>query len=117
MTEVFLTIANAETLKKESSYEDELGSTLVKPSHVAVLDDDDIYICDDKGVYRFTPSSKVLTFIEGSVKATKTTMAVANGKVFAAQSNKLIVIESNKSSISKEIPVSQWGRASKDYKA
>ena len=102
----FLTIANAETLKKESSYEDELGSTLSMPSHIAVLDDNDIYIRDNNGVYRFNPSSKVLTFIEGSAGANKTTMAVANGKIFAAQSNKLIVIESNKSSISKEIPVS-----------
>lgn len=57
----FLTIANAETLKKESSYEDELGSTLSMPSHIAVLDDNDIYIRDNNGVYRFNPSSKVLT--------------------------------------------------------
>ena len=76
------------------------------PSHIAVLDDNDIYIRDNNGVYRFNPSSKVLTFIEGSARANKTTMAVANGKVFVAQSDKLIVIESNKSSISKEIPVS-----------
>ena len=53
----FLTIANAETLKKENSYEDELGSTLSMPSHIAVLDDNDIYIRDNNGVYRFNPSS------------------------------------------------------------
>lgn len=102
----FLTIANAETLKKEHTYHDELGNVLSKPTHIAVLNDDDIYIRDGKGIYRFTPSSNTLTFIKNSDKANKTTMAVANGKIFAAQANNLLIIETGQSSISKTISVS-----------
>ena len=102
----FLTITNAETLKQEHTYHEELGNKLNDPTHIAVLNEDDIYIRDSKGISRFTPSSNTLTFIEGSSRANKTTMAVAEGKIFAIQSNKLLVIEAGKSSISKEITAS-----------
>jgi len=102
----FLTIVNAETLKKERAYHEELGSKLKNPTHIAVLNDDDIYIRDDgKGIYRFTPSTDALTFIENTNRAQKTTMAVANGKIFAAQSNNLLIIEAGQTS-AKTIPVS-----------
>lgn len=98
-----LTVVNAETLKKERAYFDELGSELTTPTHIAVLNDDDIYIRDSDGINRFTPSTNTITFIENSARASQTTMAVADGKVFAVQSNKLLVIEAGKNTVSREI--------------
>lgn len=99
-----LVVANAETLKKEASYEEELKSTLSRPTHVAVLGDDNIYMRDDKGIYLFNPSSKKLTLITGSEGALKNRMAVANGKLFAATyDNSVIVIETGKAAVSATI--------------
>src|SRR5690554_1704515 len=47
-----LIVANSETLQKVASYTDEL-TTLSWPSHVAVLDEEHIFIRDNAGVYRF----------------------------------------------------------------
>ena len=101
----FLTIVNAETLKKIRNFQDELTS-LRNPSHLVVLDDDDIYMRDLDGIYRFTPSTNSLTFIDGSTGANKSTMAIANEKIFAAQGSNLLVIESGKDAVSKTIAIS-----------
>lgn len=100
-----LVIANAETLKKEAGYEDELSSIKRSmPSHVATLGEDNIYIRSNDGIYLFTPSNKKLSLIKGSNGALKNRMAVANGKLFAATSSKsIIVIEAGKDTISSKI--------------
>ena len=99
----FLTILNAETLKKERSYQDEF-SAIQPTTHIAVLGDDDIYVrSEGKGIYRFTPSTGTLTFIENTKGANKTTMAVADGKVFVVNGSKLQVIEAGQTAVSKEI--------------
>ena len=96
-----LTITNAETLKKEIVYEDEIKD-LVAPTHLVVLDDN-IYIRDNKGVYLFKPSDKSLTFIEGSNGARKNTMALVDGKVFVSKGKSVVVIEKGKEEISHTI--------------
>ncbi|NIG55712.1 DUF5074 domain-containing protein [Chitinophaga sp. Cy-1792] len=94
-----LVVANAETLKKEAAYNDEL-STLSWPTHVAALDEENIIIRDNNGLYRFNSTTKVLTFIKGSKSASKMTMAVSNNKIFAAAGTKVYVVEANKDTLS-----------------
>lgn len=96
----FLTITNAETLKLEKSYEEELKGKVDWPTHVAVLSDNEIYLRDNSGISLFNPSTKEATFIKGTDNARKNTMAVVEGKVFASKSKSLLVIEAGKDTIS-----------------
>ncbi|RAJ77268.1 uncharacterized protein DUF5074 [Chitinophaga dinghuensis] len=93
-----LVVANAETLKKEAAFNDELA-TLSWPTHVAVLDEENVILRDNNGLYKFNTTSKVLTFIKGSKSAAKMTMAVSNNKIFAAAGTKVYVVEPNKDTI------------------
>ncbi|MRG45304.1 DUF5074 domain-containing protein [Chitinophaga sp. SYP-B3965] len=93
-----LVVANAETLKKEAAYNDELA-TLSWPTHVAVLNEENVIIRDNSGLYRFNTTTKALTFIKGSRSAAKLTMAVSNNKLFAAAGTKVYVIEPNKDTL------------------
>ena len=93
-----LIVANAETLKKIASYNDEL-STLSWPTHVAVLNEENVIIRDNNGLYRFNTTTKALTFIKGSKSASKLTMTVSNNKIFAAAGSKVYVVEANKDTI------------------
>lgn len=97
-----LVVANSKTMKREAVYDAEL-SVLSWPSHIAVLDEENIFIRDNKGVYLFNSSSKDLTLIDGSSSAKKNTMAVADGKVFASKGNSLIVLEKGKTTVSATI--------------
>ncbi|NML21378.1 DUF5074 domain-containing protein [Pseudoflavitalea sp. G-6-1-2] len=94
-----LVVANAETLKKEAAYDEELAS-LSWPTHIAVLNAENVIIRDNNGLYRFNTVTKALTFIKGSRSAAKLTMAVSNNKVFAAAGSKIYVIEANKDTLS-----------------
>lgn len=96
----FLVIANAETLKKIKGFQGELSGKVTWPTHVAVLGDDDIYLRDGSGVKRFQPSTGEVTLIQGTSKARKNTMAVADGKVFATVGKTVVVIEAGKDEIS-----------------
>lgn len=98
----FLTICNAETLKRERKFEKELSDHVSKPTHVAVLEDD-IYLRDNHGIKRFQPSNGSVTLIDGTKGARKNTMAVADGKVFATVKNTVVVIEAGKDAISNTI--------------
>ncbi|MCW3464479.1 DUF5074 domain-containing protein [Chitinophaga nivalis] len=93
-----LIVANAETLKKEAAYNDELA-TLSWPSHVAVLNEENIIIRDNNGLYRFNPLTRALTFIKGSRSAAKLTLAVSNNKLFAAAGSKVYVVEADKDTL------------------
>lgn len=93
-----LVVANAETLKKEAAYNDELAA-LSWPSHVAVLNEENVIIRDNSGLYRFNTTTKALTLIKGTRSAAKLTMAVSNNKIFAAAGTKVYVYEPNKDSI------------------
>lgn len=102
----YLTIANAETLKKERGFQEELDRKLSMPSHIAVLSENDIYMRDNKGIWRFNPSTSELTFIKNSNGARKNTMAVVDGKLFASENENILVIESGKDTISHRIEFS-----------
>lgn len=97
-----LVVANSKTLKKEAAFNDELQE-LSWPTHIAVLDEEHIYIRDNNGVHCFNSASKSLTKIEGTAGAAKNRMAVAGNKVFFIQNNKLSVIEKGQNKVSKSI--------------
>jgi uncharacterized protein YaeQ len=94
-----LIVANSETLKKEAAYNDELAA-LRWPTHVAVLNEQNVFLRDNNGIYRFNTISKTLTFIKGSRSAAKLTMTVSNNKVFAAAGTKVYVVEADKDTLS-----------------
>ena len=100
-----ITILNAETLKEKFSYSFPAELGFHQPTHIAVLGEDDIYIRDGKGISVFHPSNSTMTRIAGSEGAHKNTMAVVNGKVFAAIRNakSLAVIEKGKTEITTTI--------------
>src|SRR5690554_1610946 len=97
-----LIVANSETLQKVASYTDEL-TTLSWPSHVAVLDEEHIFIRDNAGVYRFNSANEELQLISGSARAAKNRMAVVNDKVFFYVGRNLSVIEKNNDAVSATI--------------
>jgi hypothetical protein len=94
-----LIVANSETLQRVSSYTDEL-STLSWPSHVAVLDEDHIFIRDNNGVNRFSSTTEELKLISDTRGAAKNRMVVANDKVFFYAGKNLRVIERNSDDVS-----------------
>ena len=89
-----LIIANAETLKKEAVFEQELNGT-DWPSHVAVIGEQ-IYIRDLAGIHTFNAATKELKFVAGTKGADKNRMAVSENKVFAAKGCNVMVIEDGK---------------------
>ena len=97
-----LIVANSETLQKVASYTDEL-STLSWPSHVAVLDEEHIFIRDNAGVYRFNSTNEELQLISGSARAAKNRMAVVNDKVFFYSGRNLSVIVKDNDAVSATI--------------
>lgn len=99
----YLTIVNAETLKKERAFQEELTGKVKTPTHVAVLDDDNIYLRDNNGIKRFQPSTGEVTLIEGSQKARQNTMAVCKGKLFAAVDKTVVIIEQGHDAITNTI--------------
>ena len=92
-----LVIADAETLKKEASYNDEL-STLSWPTHIAAIGDH-AFIRDNNGIYIFNTTTKSISFINGTKGALKNRMAVANNKVFAPASKSVLVLESGNNEV------------------
>lgn len=97
-----LVVANAETLKKVAAYTDELDD-LSWPTHVAVLDDNNIFIRDNHGVSRFNATTGELLLIPGTNGAGKNRMAVVSGKVFYYAGTKLSVLEKDATSVSNTI--------------
>ena len=101
-----LVVANSETLVKEATFNEEL-SALNWPTHIAVLDEKNIFIRDNYGVHLFDSEAGIETLIEGSKGAGKLTMAVADGKVFAIAGSKLLVLEKGKTTVGKTIDMGQ----------
>lgn len=96
----YLTITNAETLKKERSFQAELEGKVSTPTHVAVLGEDDIYLRDNKGIQLFHPLTGDVTLIRGTERATKKTMIVLDNNVYACVDKSVVKIESGKDEIS-----------------
>lgn len=101
-----LVVTNSETLVKEATFNEEL-SALNWPTHIAVLDEKNIFIRDNYGVHLFDSETGTETLIEGSKGAGKLTMAVADGKVFAIAGSKLLVLEKGKTTVGKTIDMGQ----------
>jgi hypothetical protein len=97
-----LIVTNSETLQKIASYTDELTS-LSWPSHVAVLDEDHIFLRDNNGVHRFNSNTTELTLIANTRGAAKNRMAVVNDKLFFYAGRNLSVIEKNSDVVSATI--------------
>lgn len=97
-----LIVANSETLEREAAYNDELDE-LSWPTHVRVLDDRNIFIRDNRGVYRFNSTTKELNYIEGTQGANKNQMVVADGKVFVIAGRNLLVLQANNPGVSQTI--------------
>lgn len=77
-----LIIANRHTMKRVQAFTHEEMKDLKWPTHIAVVDENTIFIRDNKGVWKFNPTSKELTFMEGSEKAVKQPFVVLQGKAF-----------------------------------
>ncbi len=97
-----LVVTNVGTMKKEASYSDEI-SDLSWPTHVAVLNDENIFIRDNNGVHLFNSITKELSLIAETKGANKNRMAVVGSKVFVPAGKKIIVLEGNKKEISHTI--------------
>lgn len=97
-----LVIANAETLKKEAAYENELA-TLSMPTHIVTTGVNNLYIRDNNGIHLFNPSSKKLLLIKGTKGASKNAMAVVGDKIFAQAGSSVLVLQANNDSIIKKI--------------
>lgn len=97
-----LVIADAETLKREKAYNEEI-SKLSWPSHIAVLNEENIFIRDNNGVHIFNSVSGELKLIDGTKGAAKNDMAVVNGKVYVISGKKILVLEANNHNITKQV--------------
>lgn len=90
-SEGFLTVANLKTLEKVATYQEELASS-PKPTHVAVLDDEHIYLRINRGMTLFNSVTKKVTKIELPNNTVTHPMPVIDGKVYMASSKKDIYV-------------------------
>ncbi|MDY4042743.1 MAG: DUF5074 domain-containing protein [Marinifilaceae bacterium] len=99
-----LTVLNAETLKEEFRYSFPEGEVF-QPTHIAVLDKDEIYLRTADDIKVFHPSDLTVETIEGSEEPNWNTMAVAAGKVFVSHKNnpEIMVIKKGAKSVSHRI--------------
>jgi hypothetical protein len=95
-----LIVANAETLKKETAYNEQISRVLSWPTHIAVLGNDNIFIRDSRRVYLFNTSTQEITSVAGTAGALGSRMAVAENKVFVPARNAILVLEAGKTEIS-----------------
>ncbi len=100
-----LIVADANTMKRKASYEKEISNVLNWPTHIAVLDKENIFIRDNKGVYVFNRTTNALQYIEGTKGAAKRPMAIADGKVFVEGPGKIYVLQKGATSISRSIDI------------
>ena len=80
-----LVVMDAKTLKKEKAFSKDELEGLDWPTHIAVLDEQYVYIRDNKGIYRLDMETKQLSFVEGSDGAPKSRFVVMGGKVYTFQ--------------------------------
>lgn len=109
--EGMLVKVDLKTMKKEVAFDNELKDEKGKyklgwPTHLAVLNDKNIFIRDNSGVSHFDSTTGKLTLIEGTRGAEKNRMAVANNKVFVIKKKDLFVFEADKMEIVKTITFS-----------
>lgn len=96
-----LVSADLKTMQRQKAWSAEELSALSRPTHLAVLDEQAVFIRDGKGIYRFDGSG--LTFVEGSERAKKLPMAIVGGRIFAAGGPGVIVLERGSDAVVREI--------------
>lgn len=103
INEGMLVVADASTMKRVAVYDEVLKENgkykLNWPTHLAVLNDENVFIRDNYGVSLFNSKTEELTLIPNTRGAAKNRMAVANNKVFVIKSRELIVFEAGKKEI------------------
>lgn len=95
-----LVIADARTLKLEKGFTAEDLSALSWPTHIAVLDEQHVYIRTDsdnggttqQGVWRLDTTTGSLTFVENTAGAPKNRMAVMGNKVYTTRGSGIVYI-------------------------
>lgn len=77
-----LVVADAKTLKKVTAFSNADLEPLDWPTHVAVLDEQHVYIRDNAGIWRLNMDDASLTFVAGSEGAPKAKLTVVDGAVY-----------------------------------
>lgn len=77
-----LVVADAVTLKKLRSFTNEELSQLDWPTHIAVIDEQHVYIRDNAGVWHLNMDDQSLSFVEGTENAPKARFATVNNEVY-----------------------------------
>lgn len=77
-----LVVMDAVTLKKLRSFTKEELSRLDWPTHIAVIDEQHVYIRDNAGVWHLNMDDNSLAFVGGSENAPKAKFAIVNSKVY-----------------------------------
>lgn len=96
-----LVVANAQSLKRIKAYNKEI-SKLSWPSHIAVLNDENLFIRDNNGVHILNTATDELKLIDGTKGAAKNNMAVVNGKVYVISGKKILKLEAGNTKIVQE---------------
>lgn len=78
-----LVVADARTLRRTDAFRNADVAELEWPTHVAVLDPSNVFIRDNRGVWRLDRSTRRLTFVEGTDGAIKGRMARIGDRVYA----------------------------------
>lgn len=81
-----LVVMDARTLRRTASFTREALSQLDWPTHIAVLDEQHIYLRDNAGIYRLDATTGALTFVSGSEGAPKSRFAKIGDKVYTYKS-------------------------------
>ena len=77
-----LVVADAVTLKKLRSFTNEELSQLDWPTHIAVIDEQHVYIRDNAGVWHLNMDDSSLSFVNGTENAPKSRFATVNNEVY-----------------------------------
>lgn len=96
-----LVVANAQSLKRIKAYNKEI-SKLSWPSHIAVLNDENLFIRDNNGVHILNTATDELKLIDGTKGAAKNNMAVVNGNVYVISGKKILKLEAGNTKIVQE---------------
>lgn len=82
-----LVVADATTLKKIRNFTNEELSQLDWPTHIAVTDEQHVYIRDNVGVWHLNMDDGSLAFVNGTSGAPKNRFVVLNEEVYFANRN------------------------------
>lgn len=77
-----LIVADAKTLKKVKAFAKEELTGLDWPTHIAVIDEQHVYIRDNVGIWHFNMDDNSLNFVTDTDGAPKTQFTVVGGKVY-----------------------------------